>query len=31
MTTEIFDIDSMPRGGPEASWLDRRLQNDRLE
>jgi SAM-dependent methyltransferase len=31
MTTEIFDIDSMPRGGPEASWLDRRLQTDRLE
>jgi SAM-dependent methyltransferase len=24
-------IDSMPRGGPEASWLDRRLQTDRLE
>jgi ubiquinone/menaquinone biosynthesis C-methylase UbiE len=31
MTTEIFDIDSMPRGGPDASWLDRRLQTDRLE
>jgi len=31
MATEIFDIDSMPRGGPEASWLDRRLQTDRLE
>ncbi|MFF0458570.1 class I SAM-dependent methyltransferase [Nocardia africana] len=31
MTTEIFDIDSMPRGGPTASWLDRRLQTDRLE
>jgi ubiquinone/menaquinone biosynthesis C-methylase UbiE len=31
MTTEIFDIASMPRGGPEASWLDRRLQTDRLE
>jgi hypothetical protein len=32
MTTEkIFNIDSMPRGGPEASWLDRRLQTDRLE
>lgn len=26
-----FDIDSMPRGGPDASWLDRRLQTDRLE
>jgi hypothetical protein len=33
MTTEIiFDIDSMPRGGPEAaSWLGRRLQTDRLD
>jgi SAM-dependent methyltransferase len=31
MATEIFDIDSMPRGGPDASWLDRRLQADRLE
>lgn len=31
MTTEIFDIDSMPRGGPDASWLDRRLQTNRLE
>ncbi len=32
MTVEkIFDIDSMPRGGPEASWLDRRLQTDRPE
>jgi len=31
MTTETFDIDSMPRGGPDASWLDRRLQTDRLE
>jgi ubiquinone/menaquinone biosynthesis C-methylase UbiE len=31
MTTEIFDIDSMPRGGPDASRLDRRLQTDRLE
>jgi ubiquinone/menaquinone biosynthesis C-methylase UbiE len=26
-----IDIDSMPRGGPDASWLDRRLQTDRLE
>ncbi len=25
------DISSMPRGGPDASWLDRRLQTDRLE
>jgi ubiquinone/menaquinone biosynthesis C-methylase UbiE len=25
------EIDSMPRGGPDASWLDRRLQTDRLE
>lgn len=25
------DIASMPRGGPDASWLDRRLQTDRLE
>lgn len=31
MATEIFDIDSMPRGGPDASWLDRRLQTNRLE
>jgi ubiquinone/menaquinone biosynthesis C-methylase UbiE len=31
VATEIFDIDSMPRGGPDASWLDRRLQTDRLE
>jgi SAM-dependent methyltransferase len=32
MTPEtIFDIGRMPRGGPEASWLDRRLQTDRLE
>jgi SAM-dependent methyltransferase len=31
MYTETFDIDSMPRGGPHASWLDRRLQTDRLE
>ncbi len=30
-TTEISDIDRMPRGGPDASWLDRRLQTDRLE
>lgn len=25
------DIAAMPRGGPDASWLDRRLQTDRLE
>lgn len=25
------DIANMPRGGPDASWLDRRLQTDRLE
>lgn len=25
------DISSMPRGGPNASWLDRRLQTDRPE
>jgi SAM-dependent methyltransferase len=31
MTTEMFDINTMPRGGPDASWLDRRLQTDRLE
>jgi ubiquinone/menaquinone biosynthesis C-methylase UbiE len=31
MTTKLWDIDSMPRGGPDASWLDRRLQTDRLE
>jgi Methyltransferase domain len=31
MATSNFDIDSMPRGGPGASWLDRRLQTDRLE
>src|SRR5262245_32392578 len=26
-----FDIDRMPRGGPDASCLDRLLQTDRLE
>src|SRR6185503_19822900 len=26
-----FDIDSMPRGGPDASCLDRLLQTDRPE
>lgn len=30
-TPPAFDIDTMPRGGPHASWLDRRLQTDRLE
>ena len=29
MTTR--DIVSMPRGGPDASWLDRRLRTDQLE
>lgn len=28
MTTEIVDIADMPRGGPDASWLDRLLQTD---
>ena len=27
----IEDIEDMPRGGPDASWLDRRLQTKRLE
>jgi len=27
----VIDIDRMPRGGPDASWLDRRLHTDRLE
>ncbi len=31
VATETFDIETMPRGGPDASWLDRRLQTDRLE
>jgi SAM-dependent methyltransferase len=31
MDKTIRDIVSMPRGGPDASWLDRRLQTDRLE
>lgn len=26
-----IDIESMPRGGPDASWLDRQLETDRLE
>jgi SAM-dependent methyltransferase len=28
MAKPIIDIDRMPRGGPAASWLDRRLQTD---
>jgi ubiquinone/menaquinone biosynthesis C-methylase UbiE len=28
---DIDDIESMPRGGFDASWLDRNLQTDRLE
>jgi SAM-dependent methyltransferase len=31
MAGEIFDIENMPRGGPDASCLDRWLQTDRLE
>jgi SAM-dependent methyltransferase len=31
MVSQIVDIDRMPRGGPDASCLDRRLQTDRLE
>jgi SAM-dependent methyltransferase len=31
MGHEIVDIDRMPRGGPDASCLDRLLQTDRLE
>ncbi|MEV3905044.1 class I SAM-dependent methyltransferase [Mycobacterium sp. NPDC050551] len=31
MVSETLDIDNMPRGGPDASWLDRRMQTDRLE
>jgi CRP/FNR family cyclic AMP-dependent transcriptional regulator len=27
----VIDIDWMPRGGPDAFWLDRRPQTDRLE
>ena len=30
MAADAFDVDRMPRGGPDASWLDRRLQTDRL-
>lgn len=31
MDNRTGDIASMPRGGPDASWLDRRLQTNRLE
>ena len=31
MPGEILDIDRMPRGGPDASCIDRLLQTDRLE
>lgn len=31
MNSSADDIARMPRGGPEASWLDRRLQTTRLE
>ncbi|MDT5000932.1 MAG: hypothetical protein QOK12_3037, partial [Mycobacterium sp.] len=31
MSTHVADIDRMPRGGPDASCLDRILQTDRLE
>src|ERR1700752_2581875 len=30
MERTTSDIVSMPRGGPDASWLDRQLQTDRL-
>jgi ubiquinone/menaquinone biosynthesis C-methylase UbiE len=31
MDSSAPEIVSMPRGGPDASWLDRRLQTNRLE
>lgn len=31
MAGDVVDIANMPRGGPDASCLDRRLQTDRLE
>jgi hypothetical protein len=31
MGSRIVDIESMPRGGPDASCVDRLLQTDRLE
>jgi SAM-dependent methyltransferase len=30
-TSDIVSVEDMPRGGPAAGWLDRRLQTDRLE
>lgn len=30
-TPDVAAVDTMPRGGPDASWLDRRLQTDVLE
>ncbi len=31
MGARTVDIESMPRGGPDASCVDRLLQTDRLE
>ena len=31
MGIHAHDLSGMPRGGPDASWLDRLLQTDRLE
>jgi hypothetical protein len=31
MVSALADIDRMPRGGPQASCLDRKLETDRLE
>lgn len=31
MSSEVSGVDSMPRGGPRACWLDRLLQTDRPE
>jgi SAM-dependent methyltransferase len=30
-TTDVLNLATMPRGGPNASWLDRRFQTDALE
>ena len=30
MASHITDIADMPRGGPDASWLDRLLETDRI-
>jgi hypothetical protein len=30
-TSDMVDLEHMPRGGPAAGWLDRALQTDRLE